>query len=226
MDEIRYPRVDPSLQHPFTCVVAGPTGCGKSRFLREMIAGKHIFPFPDEIVWCYGTTAPPPDPLPNARYVRGLWVEPEGGSVKTLIVVDDLMSECADDKRLSDLFTRGSHHDNCSVIFVVQNLFVQGREMRSITENCHYMAIFKNPRDASSVTRLAAQMYPGRTGFMTDAYSQATEEAYGYLFIDLKQDAHTEARLRTNIFADISTVFVPRAVDAAGKSIKAGGRRR
>ena len=32
------------------------------------------------------------------------------GHEQTLLVLDDLMSECSKDQRVSDLFTRGSHH--------------------------------------------------------------------------------------------------------------------
>ncbi len=32
------------------------------------------------------------------------------------------------------------------------------------------MVVFKNPRDASQVTHLAKQMYPGRVKFVQDAF--------------------------------------------------------
>jgi len=38
-----------------------------------------------------------------------------------LVVYDDLMDEA--DERMTRLFTRGSHHRNVSVIFMVQNVF-------------------------------------------------------------------------------------------------------
>ena len=48
--------------------------------------------------------------------------------------------------------------------------------------------IFKNPRDASQITYLAKQMYPGHARFLQEVFGDATSEAYGYLFIDLKQE--------------------------------------
>ena len=43
-----------------------------------------------------------------------------------LIVLDDLMAQSGKDKRIADLFTKGSHHRNLSVIYIVENVFHQG----------------------------------------------------------------------------------------------------
>ena len=65
--------------------------------------------------------------------------------------------------------------------------------------NAHYLVIFKNPRDASQITHLAKQMYPGHVQFLQEVFRDATSEAYGYLFIDLKQETPEHLRLRTKI---------------------------
>ena len=71
------------------------------------------------------------------------------------------------DKRIENLFARGSHHRNLSVIYIVQNLFHQGKGSRSISLNSHYLVLFKNPRDKLQILTLAKQMYPGQTDFLT-----------------------------------------------------------
>ena len=38
---------------------------------------------------------------------------------RNLIVLDDLMTQSGGDRRIADLFTKGSHHQNLSVIYVV-----------------------------------------------------------------------------------------------------------
>ena len=42
--------------HPFTSVIAVPTGSGKSVFVRRFVHNiKHMMtPIPDRILWCYG----------------------------------------------------------------------------------------------------------------------------------------------------------------------------
>ena len=48
---------------------------------------------------------------------------PEGG----LLVLDDLMEEGGNDKRVLDLFTKHSHHQNITVIYLCQDMFPPGK---------------------------------------------------------------------------------------------------
>ena len=65
---------------------------------------------------------------------------------RNLIVFDDQMTDAGKDQRIVNLFTKGSHHRNLSVIYIVQNVFHQGKGSRSISLNSHYLVLFKNPR--------------------------------------------------------------------------------
>ena len=109
------------------------------------------------------------------------------------------MIDAGKDKRIVNLFTRGSHHRNLSVIYIIQNLFHQGKGSRSISLNSHYLVLFKNPRDKLQVLTLAKQMYPGRTEFFLRQYEEAVRRPYGYLLIDLKTTTQDDCRLRTNV---------------------------
>lgn len=61
------------------------------------------------------------------------------------------------------------------------------------------------------ITCLAKQMYPGRVKYFQEAYTDATKEKYGYLFIDLKPDTPENFRLRTNIFpGETQFTYIPR----------------
>ena len=53
---VSYAIMDARWKHPFTCIVAGPTGCGKSTFVTRMLrhAAAMIDPPPEQITWCYG----------------------------------------------------------------------------------------------------------------------------------------------------------------------------
>ena len=206
--------MDPRWKHPFTCVIAGPTSCGKTIFVSRLLqhAGDMITPPPQKIVWLYGEwqRAYADLKLANLQFVEGL-PQSDGldPSVTNLYVIDDLLSET--DSRVTKLFTKGSHHRNCSVIFITQNLFDKNKENRTITLNSHYMVLFKSPRDAVQVQHLARQMYPGKTRFMQEAFEDATAKPYSYLLVDLKPNTPEQLRLRANIFPDeLQTVYIRR----------------
>ena len=123
-------------------------------------------------------------------------------SQRNLIVLDHLMAQSGKDKRIADLFRKGSHHRNLSVIYIVQNIFHQGKEMRNISLNAHYIVLFKSPRDRQQISILARQVNPGRVQEFMKSYDKATSRPYRYLMLDLKPTKDDEQRLKTNILPD------------------------
>ena len=201
--------MDARLQHPFTALICGPTQSGKTEFVKRLLMEKDamIFPSPEHIVWCYGEFQPAHmelnSKIPGIRFVEGIPTDLDGmfsPNCTNLLIIDDLMLETGNDKRITNLFTKGSHHRNLSVLLILQNLFHNGREIRTMSLNSHYLVLFKNPRDRSQITHLAKQMYPGHTTFIQEAFVDATHDPYGYLLIDLKPNTPEVLRLRTKIF--------------------------
>lgn len=189
------------MNHPFTCIVAGPTCSGKTYLVRSIIKQRAITPMPSKIVWLYAEDQPLYKDL-DIEFIQGIPDDLEqrfDGQNPTLVVIDDLMTQLHSDQRLTRLFTVGSHHRNLSVIFIVQNIFHQGKEMRNLSLNSHYIVLFKNPRDKHQINVLARQMYPGNSKFLQEAYEDSTSEPHGYLLLDLKPETQDEFRVKTGI---------------------------
>lgn len=208
------------FKHPFTAIVAGPTSSGKTalvrRFLSEHQIQTDIGSQTDlRVLWCYGQWQESYDKLvenTDIVYQKGLCDEYTADQVlPTLIVVDDLMSELGNNVELSNLFTKGSHHRNISVIFIVQNLFHKGSVMRTVSLNSHYMILLKNPRDKSQIVSLGKQLYPGKSKMFQQVYEDAVKKPYGYLCIDMTSSTPDELRLRSNIIKkdNINGVWSP-----------------
>ena len=190
-------------RHPFTCLVSGPTGSGKTEFTLRLLrhANRVIDPPPERILWCYGAYQETFKTIEGVEFHEGMPDLSEfDGKKRTLLILDDLMHET--DDRVTKIFTKISHHSNTSVLYLTQNLFYGGKQNRTIALNAHYMVIFKNPRDATQITYLARQMFPGKSAFMTDAFKDATKKPFSYLLIDLKADTEEKQRLRANVFPD------------------------
>ena len=151
----------------------------------------------EDIIWCYSMYQPAHDEIlktiPNITFVEGMPGDLINPSIRNLVVIDDLM-------RMTNLFTKGCHHRNLSVIFILQNIFHLGKELRDTSLNSHYLVVSKSPRDSSQVNHLARQMFPGHVKYMQEAFEDATKRPHGYLFCDLKPETPTDFRLRTNIF--------------------------
>ena len=200
------------LLHPFTCIVSGPSGCGKSSLVKAILQLDVIKPLPDNIVWLYAEDQPLYKSMKNVEFIQGIPDDLETRFQRrynNVLILDDLMTQCHSDERLTRLFSVGSHHKNLSIIFIIHNLFHYGKEMRTVSLNSHYIILFKNPRDRLQISTLARQMYPGQSQFLIEAFQDATKEAYGYLVIDLKPTTADKLRIRTGILpSDRQLVYV------------------
>ena len=193
-------------KHPFTCLVAGPTSCGKTTFIVNLVqqASRLIDPPPQSIYWVHDDYQPVFDQLKGkVTFTDSLEVVKSlPRDQRKLLIVDDMMTEAGD--QMLKLFTKGSHHRNLSVVYIVQNLFDKSKHHRTISLNTHYLVCFKNPRDSTQIQTLARQMFPGRSQLVTEAFSKATSEPYGYLLFDFRQETPEAMRMRTRVLPDDS----------------------
>ena len=97
----------------------------------------------------------------NIRYHEGVPVDfktPRGEPC--LFILDDLLNDAYSNGRVCDLFTKGSHHRNISVILITQNIFYQATHFRDISLNAKYLILLKNVSIRNQFSRLAQQVYP------------------------------------------------------------------
>lgn len=201
---------DGLIQHPSNIIFSGPTGSGKTEVVEYGLINpkKMLEIVPDILIIYYAKMQDAYANIKRHSPIKTIILrlgKPEeyeltfDKSKITLIVIDDLMDEIEDDVNIANLFTRGSHHDNVSVIILTQNLFPKGKVSRTISINAQYFVLFKNPRDASQIMHLARQVMPGNSREMVQAYKMATEKPYGYLFLDFHQKTPEFLRMQSNI---------------------------
>ena len=199
------------FSHPFTCLVTGMTGSGKTFLIRNLIKDwNHTFKGISEpvlrVLWCQGAWQSlynePITSRVHVKYIKGLASRDEITSFKPhFIVIDDLMTELGNDKNLSNLFTKESHHLGISVVFVLQNMYAKGSQIRNINLNTHYRILLYS-LDIKQVEFLARQMYGHKWKSFMDAYNKALTRPHGYLYVNQRQDCPENLRLQTRITSD------------------------
>ena len=122
---------------------------------------------------------------------------------RNLLVFDGLMTEAKCDQKIADLFIKGGHHRNISIVYLTQNLFPQGKACKDIAMNTQYLVLFNNPIDRQQVATLARRIYPSASAIFMKRFEQATSCPYGYLVVDLKSSAPEQDRLHTDIFESL-----------------------
>ena len=201
---------DYAFQHPFTMTISGPTGLGKTFFIRKVLENYKINPIPQRIIYLYKRWQPLYDTLklnvkPKIEFIRGIPEDLDADSFfhtdnNNVIVLDDMMDIAGNNKAVSDLFTEGSHHRNLSVINLTQSLFPKGKNSVTQRRNTQYLVIFKSPMSQDQIAQLGRFMFPSKLDTFLSVYRKATLPAFGYLIIDGKVNTPISQRLVTNIF--------------------------
>ena len=161
-----------------------------------------IHPTPIDIIFCYSEYQPAYSQLSkdkNIRFIKGLEFTLDDSSTPRMIVIDDLMTSSSQNREVQELFTRGVHHSNTSVIFLTQNIFNQGKYARDMRLNTHYYCLFRSPSFLSQVAHIGRQLMPDKKNFILEAYKDATKAPYTYLLIILHPSSDDQLRVRAGI---------------------------
>lgn len=192
------------FQHPFSAIVAGSSGTGKTVLTRSLLEDykqtttitKHRL----KVLWCHGQSqALHHEPIPGVDVIYVEEFVSEFDDKPDIVIYDDLMSDIAGNKALTDVFTKKRHHENVSVIFIVQNLFFQSREMRTISLNCMYFILLKNPRDRSQIMAMGRQIFPMAMDYFMRSVDDAFREPFSHLIIDMTSQCEDSIRLRQRV---------------------------
>ena len=189
--------------HPFTCTVAGPTMCGKSFFVSRLISlsKTHITPQPDQIIYFYKEWQPLFTTMKNVIFKKEIpSLDDFNGNKKTLIIIDDMMGEV----KIASFFTKGAHHRNLSVINLVQNLYHDSKDHRTVNLNSQYLVLFKNPRNKLQIEHLGRTILGREYKELVYAYNHATQSPFSYLLLDLRQETSDDLRIRSMVLNDCS----------------------
>ena len=95
--------------------------------------------------------------------------------------------ESAYSTKVSQLFTKGSHHRNISLVLITQNLIHQGPSSRDISLNSKYKVVFKSLRDKTQIVHLPRQVYPENISIFHKLYLEVCKDPHTFLFLDLTQ---------------------------------------
>ena len=196
-------------------MLAGPTSCGKSTFVKNLIMSRNILFAESSLnvyIVCSNVQNMYEDMVKNKNVKKIFYEMPSKEEILkiakigrktggTILILDDLLSEIAKNNMLiQEIFTEMAHHQKLTVVLCVQNLFYQNGIFRTLSLNSGYLVPFKNPRDMHQIDIIAYRSYAMDPKVVIKAYKDATYKPYSYLFMDFTQTTPDFLRLKTDIF--------------------------
>ena len=105
--------MDVRFKVPSNFYISGQSQCGKSYLVRRLLyyLNELFHPVPSKVIYCYGEYQKEFDELHGVDFIEGF---PEDlneltqGHDQTLLILDDLMSECSKDQRVP-IYLHGVH---------------------------------------------------------------------------------------------------------------------
>lgn len=197
---------DLRLSNPFCMLVAGSSQTGKTQWVHNLLkqSSQVYRKKPGPVHFYFREWQPLFDKMPHASFHKEM---PTMESLKNAawqnatVIIDDMIHHV--NKDTAELFTVGSSRYGVNLILITQNLFDKSPYFRTISLNCRYFCIRKNPRDSSSISRFAKQVFPSHPNFMIHVYRDVTnKKAYSYIFFDASQDVSEHMRLRSNVLRE------------------------
>ena len=159
------------FESPTSIFLVSPSSSGKIVLTKNILKhsdGMFRIP-PSKMFYCYSIWqnlySDMQNEISNIHFHKGLpsmETLTEWGSLTghKMLVLDDLMTEAADSSEIVHLMCVGSHYHQITVIHILQNVFHQGKSMRSASVNAHYFILMNNKRDKKSNPNLRKANFP------------------------------------------------------------------
>ena len=113
------------------------------------------------------------------------------------------MDEGSSDKNVLDLFTKDSHHQQITVIYLCQDLFPSGKFAKTISRNAHYIIAFKNPRDQLGLRNLLQQSFPTQFREVLNTFRKVTNDwQFAYMLLELHPASRDDQHMLSHVLKD------------------------
>jgi ABC-type iron transport system FetAB ATPase subunit len=200
--------IDARFKTNFTMVISGPSLSGKSTLIKNILinADRLIDAKIDYVVIFTGsqdyTLRSIANPSFTVSFVEGLpdnfdeYILP---NKRGIFVIDDLETKASQNEAVLEVFSVKCHHENVSIILVLQNLFNRGSKRIGFLRNCHYLILFQNPIDQSVNFIVASRLNPVKRKKVLNLIFSVLEK-HRYILLDGRQDTPVAARFRTDLF--------------------------
>ena len=158
---------DPSdrLMPPFSMNISGPTGSGKTYYIKEIMklpqfknAQIHLFYCNDQPLYDEMNLASAQQGIDRLDIVLSE-LNPDDLNI---LIIDDLMEEVGKSEHVRNLVTCDVHHNKYTVIMVQQNLLPQFKYSRDLAINLRYRVVFYNRFTANQFSRSVSEMEQGK----------------------------------------------------------------
>ena len=183
------------LKKPFRVIISGGSGAGKSTLMENLVNRDHFCSSFDKIYYFFPDYLEEPPVLfdQSVDYIPGLSDLNFFSSIprNSLIIIDDLMSECGRSDEIMKLFSVVARKRNLSILFLVQNIYDNSRQFRNIRLNATGFFLFNNYA-AMNVNRRLLRDLGYSNSIPKSLFDKIFAEPFSYIYVDISPGRHSK----------------------------------
>lgn len=140
-------------------------------------------------------------PINAYEGLQDLLMMPDNSYEGALVVIDDQQLRLKGDymQSLNRLFTVIAHHKKCTIMLLLQNLFTDESQLKTVYKNAAYITVFASRHSMQLLTSLQRMFFVGARGLL----NSAAEHAFRYhQYVLLDMITHTPYAIKTGVLDD------------------------
>jgi Ni2+-binding GTPase involved in maturation of urease and hydrogenase len=168
---------DLKIDCPARIQVVGPSQSGKSTFIYQLLKFReqmfkcsfarvyYCYPEGDNTLMRQKYLDRLREVCPHLEWILGLPQVDEldlSGKHHCLLILDDMGDSLLNSKKYCEVFFLWSHHSKLSLVYTLQNAFINSKYGKSISRNSTHYVIFPNKADLLSIEFLSANIFKKR----------------------------------------------------------------
>ena len=174
MPSLHLPELEPNITVPCRLGIFGPSQCGKSTFVKQLLKYRDVCfsrQF-DQVYYCMPESGSVNkqsflqelrDVCPTIMVFHGIPSFRQemlvDGKEDKLVILDDLSAGLLNEKANVDMMTHDSHHSRISVIYSSQNYYENSKFANSFQRQLTHKVIFDQATELTVLRNISTQMF-------------------------------------------------------------------
>lgn len=184
-----YVKSKKSLRHPFLMCITGPSQCGKTTYIGEILGQcANVISPPPEAVYFFHNTATNVSTLSKkygfVRFEKGCptaeelqKIREDNGEKPVLVILDDLLDHLGKNHLLKQIATVMCHHLNMSFIVTGHNYYDKNNDYLTAKRNSRYIVLFQDRNTDGTVIPKISQDREGYRNFLPSVLRHAARHS-------------------------------------------------
>jgi hypothetical protein len=191
-------------------IVVGPSGSGKTSLVLGLLKDLHcVFePGIERVFFCSTTpisdiTCPVPVHVQDTFPDHTIFAQPH-----SLVIIDDFQEQLSKNSDAIALSSKIAHHNNCTLIYLLQSMYTERSVTRSLFLNSQYIIILGCQRSVGQIKNFLMRMFPNNWSKVLKGFESMVQESFSHVLFDMHPRTEYKNMIRSGLLQSQPTCIL------------------